>query len=256
MGVSGKVAVVTGGGAGIGRAACLAFAGAGVNVLVVDNNPVLGAETQALVEKGGGKARFAQADVCSAADVQGYVASALESFGRIDAFFNNAGIEGIVSPLTSYPEEMFDRVLSVNVKGCFLGLKYVLPVMLAQKSGSIVNTASVAGLVGAPGLAAYVASKHAILGLTRTAAGECGRSGVRVNAVCPGPIQTRMMTSLEAMSNPADPSAVARSNQARNPTGRYGTAEEVAQVVLFLTSDAASYVNGAAWTVDGGRTSI
>jgi NAD(P)-dependent dehydrogenase (short-subunit alcohol dehydrogenase family) len=254
MDLSGKVALVTGGGGGIGRAACLAFAGAGAGVLVVDNNAELGAETESLVGQGGGETQFLQADVRLAADVEKYVAAALAAFGRIDVFFNNAGIEGMVSPLTDYPEEMFDRVIAINVKGTFLGLKYVLPVMLAQKSGSIINTASVAGLVGAPGLAAYVASKHAIIGLTRTAAVEAGRSGVRVNAVCPGPIHTRMMRSLETMSSPEDPAAVVQRNQARNPMGRYGEAEEVARVVLFLASDAASYVNGAAWTIDGGRT--
>ncbi|MCC7448680.1 MAG: glucose 1-dehydrogenase [Anaerolineae bacterium] len=253
---AGKVALVTGGASGIGQAACLEFARAGATVAVVDMNAEAGAATVAAVRDLGCAAQFFAADVSQSADVQAYVKRTLDAFGRIDAFFNNAGIEGVVAPLTEYPEEMFDRVIAINVRGVFLGLKYVLPIMIKQQSGCVVNTASVAGLVGAPHLGAYSTSKHAIIGLTRTAAGEVGRSGVRVNAICPGPISTRMMRSIEQMSNPADPDAVMNRNVARNPMGRYGDPAEIARVVVFLCSGASGYVNGAAWTIDGGRTSI
>jgi NAD(P)-dependent dehydrogenase (short-subunit alcohol dehydrogenase family) len=145
-------------------------------------------------------------------------------------------------------------VLGVNVKGVFLGLRHVLPVLLKQKSGAVVNTASVAGLVATPGMPAYVASKHAVIGLTKTAAGEVARQGVRVNAVCPGPVDTRMIHSLEKMLSPDDPDSVNRKYQAAIPSGRYTTPEEIANMVLFLSSDLASNITGAQYVVDGGRT--
>ena len=150
---------------------------------------------------------------------------------------------------------MFDAVIGVNVKGVFLGLRHVLPVMIAQKRGAVVNTASVAGLVGSPGMPAYCASKHAVIGLTKVASGDVARLGIRVNAVCPGPIDTRMIHSLEAQLNPSDPGLVERRYQSAIPLGRYGTAEEVANVVQFLCSDLAGNVTGAQYVVDGGRTS-
>jgi len=254
--MEGKIALVTGGGNGIGKAACLEFARAGAKVMVVDIDATAGEVTVAAIRALGGEARAVRADVSQAADVQSYVEHTLSAFGRIDAFFNNAGIEGVISPLTDYSEENWDRVIGINLKGAFLGLRYVLPVMIAQKKGSIVNTASVAGTVGAPGMAAYSASKHAIIGLTRTAAGEVGKQGVRVNAVCPGPINTRMIQSLAQQLNPDDPAAIAKANVARNPMGRYGEPEEVARVVVFLASDESDYVNGVAWLIDGGRTAI
>jgi NAD(P)-dependent dehydrogenase (short-subunit alcohol dehydrogenase family) len=193
-------------------------------------------------------------DVTKSADVQAYVKATLDALGSIDCFFNNAGIEGKVAPVAEYDEAVFDQVIGINVKGVFLGLRHVLPVMLKQKSGAVVNTASVAGLVATPGMSAYVASKHAVIGLTKAAAGEVARSGVRVNAVCPGPIDTRMIHSLEGQLNPADPASVGARYQAALPIGRYGTAEEVANVVLFLCSDLAGNVTGAQYVVDGGRT--
>lgn len=252
----GKIALVTGGGSGIGQAACKAFAQAGAQVMVVDINGAAAEATAEAVRALGGAAHAVAADVSQSADVQRYVAATLSAFGRIDVFFNNAGIEGQVSPLAEYDEANWDNVIAINLKGTFLGLRHVLPVMIRQQSGSIINSASVAGTVGAPGMAAYSASKHAILGLTRTAAGEVGRQGVRVNAICPGPIQTRMMQSLAEQLNPAEPVAVVRANTARNPLGRYGEPDEVARVVVFLASDDAAYVNGAAWMIDGGRTAI
>lgn len=256
MKMEGKVALVTGGGNGIGQAVCLEFAKQGARVMVVDIDAGAAEKTAGAVRTAGGEAHFFQADVSQSSAVKAYVDYTLKTCGRIDAFFNNAGIEGIVSPLAEYDEDNWDRVIGVNLKGTFLGLRYVLPVMIEQKKGTVVNTASVAGTVGAPGMAAYSSSKHAIIGLTRTAAGEVGKHGVRVNAICPGPINTRMMDSLQQMINPAEPSAVAKANMARNPMGRYGQPEEVARVVVFLASDESDYVNGAAWLIDGGRTAI
>lgn len=256
MKMSGKVALVTGGGNGIGRAVCMEFAREGAKVVVVDIDAPSAERTAISVQEIGGESDHFQADVSRASDVQAYIAHTLRVFGRIDTFFNNAGIEGVVTPLAEYTEEQWDRVIDINLKGTFLGLRHVLPVMIAQKKGTIVNTSSVAGTVGAPGMAAYSASKHAIIGLTRTAAGEVGKQGVRVNAICPGPINTRMIYSLAQMINPNEPEAVARTNVARNPMGRYGEPEEVARIVVFLASDESEYVNGAAWLIDGGRTAI
>ncbi len=252
----GKVALITGGGSGLGRAASLAFSGTGARVVVVDVRKEAGDATVAAIRAAGGEAICIQADVSVSADVQAYVKGTLDAFGRIDVFFNNAGMESKLSHLAEYSEEVWDRVIAVNLRGVFLGLRYVLPVMIQQGSGSIINTSSVAGTVGAPGLGAYSASKHAILGLTRTAAGEVGQKGVRVNAICPGPVDTPMIHAIEAMINPENPESVGVSNRARNPMGRYGMPEEIAQVVLFLASDAASYVNGATYLIDGGRTAI
>ncbi|OFW98046.1 MAG: hypothetical protein A3D94_03860 [Alphaproteobacteria bacterium RIFCSPHIGHO2_12_FULL_66_14] len=255
MNFQNKVALITGGGNGIGRATALGFAGRGAKVVVVDRDATGGEATAGIVRQQGGEALFVQADVTKATDVQDYVAKAVGAFGRIDCFHNNAGIEGTVSPIADYDEAMFDTVLAVNVRGVFLGLKYVLKQMLAQGTGgAIVNTASVAGLMGSPGMPAYVASKHAVIGLTKTASGEVARNGIRVNAVCPGPIDTRMIHDLEAQLNPANPGSVGARYQSSIPIGRYGTAEEVANVVLFLCSDLAGNITGAQYVIDGGRT--
>jgi len=254
MEFNGKVALITGAANGIGRATALAFAARGARVMLVDSDAAGAELTTGTIKHQGGQARFHVADVTKSSDVQAYVKATLDAHGKIDCFFNNAGIEGKVAPIAEYDEAVFDRVLGVNVRGVFLGLRHVLPVMLKQKSGAIVNTASVAGLVATPGMSAYVASKHAVIGLTKAAAGEVARNGVRVNAVCPGPIDTRMIHALEAQLNPADPASVGARYQAALPIGRYGTAEEVANVVLFLCSDLASNVTGAQYVVDGGRT--
>jgi NAD(P)-dependent dehydrogenase (short-subunit alcohol dehydrogenase family) len=256
MDMQDRVALVTGGGSGIGRAACLEFAHAGARVAAVDIDVESAEKTAAEIRTLGGQSLAVRADVSQSAQVQAYVQHTLDKFGRIDCFFNNAGTEGRVAPLAEYDEAVWDRVIGVNLKGVFLGLRHVLPVMIAQKKGAIVNTSSVAGTVGAPTLAAYSASKHGILGLTRTAAGEVGKQGVRVNAICPGPINTRMVRSLAEMINPDDPDSVAKFNVGRNPMGRYGEPEEVARIVVFLCSDASDYVNGVAWLIDGGRTAI
>jgi NAD(P)-dependent dehydrogenase (short-subunit alcohol dehydrogenase family) len=249
-----KVAVVTGAGNGIGRQAALAFAGRGAKVLVVDKDAAAAERAASTIQQQGGQARPQPADVTKAADVRGYVQAALDAYGRIDCFFNNAGIEGKVAQIVDYDEAVFDQVMGVNVKGVFLGLRHVLPVMIKQKSGAIVNTASVAGLVATPGMSAYVASKHAVIGLTKAAAGEVARAGVRVNAVCPGPIDTRMIHSIESQIDPANPKSVEARYQSALPLGRYGTPEEVTNVVLFLCSNLAGNINGAQYVIDGGRT--
>src|SRR5712672_202769 len=228
-----KVALITGAGNGIGRATALAFAKRGAKVVVVDRDAAGGEATAGIIRQQGGEARFVQAD------------------GNIDFFFNNAGIEGTVKHTAEYDEAMFDQVISINVKGVFLGLRHVLPVMLQQKQGAIVNTASVAGLVATPGMPAYVASKHAVIGLTKTAAGEVARQGIRVNAVCPGPVDTRMIHSLEAQLNPSDPASISRRYQSAIPMGRYVNPEEIANTVLFLCSDLASAITGAQYVIDG-----
>jgi NAD(P)-dependent dehydrogenase (short-subunit alcohol dehydrogenase family) len=251
---AGKVALVTGAGNGIGRATAVAFARSGARVVVVDRDQEGGEASAGIIRQQGGEARFVAADVTQAADVAGYVKAALDAWGRIDCFHNNAGIEGAWKHTAEYDEAVFDQVIAVNVKGVFLGLRHVLPVMLAQQSGAVVNTASVAGLVATPGMPAYVASKHAVIGLTKTAAGEVAKSGVRVNAVCPGPVDTRMIHSLEAMINPGDPAMVGRRYQSAIPLGRYVTVDEIAATVLFLCSDLAAAITGAQYVADGGRT--
>jgi NAD(P)-dependent dehydrogenase (short-subunit alcohol dehydrogenase family) len=249
-----KVALITGGGGGIGRATALAFAKAGAKVVVVDHDAASGEATAGIIKQQGGEAKFIRADVTKSADVANYVSETLAAYGKIDCFFNNAGIEGKVAHTADYDEAMFDQVIGVNVKGVFLGLRHVLPVLLKQKSGSVVNTASVAGLVATPGMPAYVASKHAVIGLTKTSAGEVARQGIRVNAVCPGPVDTRMIHSLEQQLSPDDPEMVSRKYQGAIPSGRYTTPEEIANMVLFLSSDLASNITGAQYVVDGGRT--
>ena len=256
MSLEGKVALVTGAGNGIGKATCLAFAAAGAGVFAVDIDGDAALATRDAIRATGGEAEAYRADVSQAAESQAYTEEAIRCFGRIDCFFNNAGIEGVVASTMEYPEDVFDRVVAINIKGAFLGLKYVLPHMVERGCGSVVNASSVGGVVGAPGLCAYVASKHAIIGLTRTAAAEVAQYGLRVNAICPSAIETRMIDSLASMYAPEDPDSVRAQFVARNPTRRYGLPEEVARVVLFLTSDAASFVNGEALMIDGGRTAV
>ncbi len=254
MDFTGKVALVTGGGNGIGRAASLGFAKHGAKVVVVDRDGSAADATTGIIRQNGGEAIAVTADVTKSSDVKAYVKTAIEMYGRVDCFFNNAGIEGKVTPTAEYDEAIFDAVIGVNVKGVFLGLRHVLPEMIRQGGGSIVNTASVAGLVGTPGMPAYVASKHAVIGLTKTAAGEVARQGVRVNAVCPGPVDTRMIHALEEQIAPGDAAAMSQRYQAAQPTGRYTTPEEIANMVLFLRSDLAANTTGGQFVVDGGRT--
>lgn len=254
MDFTGKIVLITGAGNGIGRAAATGFANRGAKVVVVDRDRDAGEATAGIIRQRGGDSRFVAADVTKSADVQNYVKATLDAYGAIDCFYNNAGIEGAMAPTAEYDEDMFDAVMAVNVRGVFLGLRHVLPVMIRQGRGAVVNTASIAGLVGSPNMPAYVASKHAVIGLTKAASGEVGRSGVRVNAVCPGPIDTRMIHAVTAMINPADAAGVAARYQQSIPLGRFGQPEEVANTVIFLCSDLASNITGAQYVVDGGRT--
>lgn len=254
MEFTGKVALITGGGNGIGRATSVGFAKRGAKVVVVDRDGGAAEATAGIIRQQGGDAIAVTADVTKADDVKAYVKATIDKYGRIDCFFNNAGIEGKLVPTAELDEADFDAVIGVNVKGVFLGLRHVLPEMIRQGSGAIVNTASVAGLVATPGMSAYVASKHAVIGLTKASAGEVARQGIRINAVCPGPVDTRMIHSLEAMLSPDDPTAIGARYQAAQPTGRYTTAEEIANMVLFLCSDLASNTTGGQFVVDGGRT--
>jgi NAD(P)-dependent dehydrogenase (short-subunit alcohol dehydrogenase family) len=254
MDFTGKIALITGGGGGIGRATALGFALRGAKVMVVDADADSGQASVDIIAQRGGVAAFVPADVTKSASVKDYVEKTLAAYGRIDAFFNNAGIEGKVIPTQDYDEDIFDKVIAVNLKGVFLGLRHVLPVMIKQGTGAIVNTASVAGLFGAPGMPAYVASKHGVLGLTKTASSDVAALGVRVNAVCPGPVETRMMRSLESQRNPNDPEAIHAAYAAGIPTGRYATPEEIAGAVLYLSSDLSGDVTGTHIVIDGGRS--
>jgi NAD(P)-dependent dehydrogenase (short-subunit alcohol dehydrogenase family) len=217
---------------------------------VVDNDADAGT---AVAREIGSEAIFCAANVTRSDDVRRYVKAALDAFGSIDCFHNNAGIGGRVAPTAEYDESAFDAVISVNVKGVFLGLRHILPVMLRQRHGAIVNTASIAGLVGSIGMCAYGASKHAVIGLTKVAAGEVGAHGIRVNAICPGPIDTRMVRDIAKQVSPNNPESVAERYAASIPLGRYGMPDEVANVVLFLCSDLATNITGAQYVVDGGR---
>jgi NAD(P)-dependent dehydrogenase (short-subunit alcohol dehydrogenase family) len=248
----GKVVLITGAAGGIGRAAAVRFAAEGARLGLVDLSRDGLRETQAAVEKADGVAQTVEADVTRAADVARYAAAVAERWGGVDCFFNNAGILGAVRPLVDYPEETFDRVLAVNVKGVWLGIKTVAPLMRARGGGVIVNTASIAGLRGSRNLVAYTASKHAVVGLTRTAAIELAPAGIRVNAVCPSPIDTDMVRVLEEGASPANPAAFHERMAATIPLRRYGKPEEVAALVAFLCSADAGYLTGGIYTVDGG----
>ena len=245
--LDGKIALITGAGSGIGRASALTFAREGAKVAVADKLMDGGQETVRMVEAAGGTASFIEVDVSDAASVEAMVNATVETYGRIDCAYNNAGIEGQVAPTDSYADDMFDKVIAVNLTGVWLCMKYEIPRLLEHGGGAIVNTASGAGLIGVAGLSAYVASKHGVIGLTKTAALEYAKSGIRVNAVCPGLIQTPMVERLTA-----DQPQLGEALVAMEPVGRTGRPEEIAESVVWLCSDAASFVTGHAMSVDGG----
>ena len=243
----GKIVLVTGAGSGIGRATALVFAREGAKVVVADIVVEGGQETVQQIEAAGGEAIFVKADVSQAADVETLIAKTVETYGRLDCAFNNAGIEGGMKLTIDCTKEEFDRTIAVNLTGVWLCMKYEIQQMLSQGSGAIVNTASAAGLVGFPGLPDYVASKHGVVGLTKTAALEYAKSGIRVNAVCPGVIQTPMVERGAQLSPGFDELALSM-----EPVGRFGQPAEVGEAVVWLCSDAASFVTGHPMVVDGG----
>jgi 3alpha(or 20beta)-hydroxysteroid dehydrogenase len=249
--LDGKTAIITGGSGGIGKITAEVFLKEGANVVLVDLNEETLNQAKAELEALG-PVIAVSADVTNEEDVKKYVNETMTRFGRIDIFFNNAGIEGKINPLMNQTVEDFERVMNVNVKGVFLGLKYVLPIMIEQRSGSVINTSSVAGLMGFSGLSPYVASKHAVVGLTKTAALEAADKNVRVNSIHPAPINTRMMRSVEAGMNSENPESVKEAFTSAIPLGRYGEPIDVANLVLFLASDESKFITGAQFRVDGG----
>lgn len=247
--LQGKVVLVTGGGSGIGRAVARACAREGAAVVVSDVDAAAGAAVADELKAAGGAASFAETDVSQSAQVEALVAQVLERHGRIDGAVNNAGIEGELAKTVGWSEAGFDRTIAVNVKGVWLCMKSEIPAMLETGGGAIVNIASVAGLVGFLGSAGYAASKHAVLGLTKTAALEYSARGVRVNAVCPGPIETPMLDRI--MTGGKAARAVFEELE---PMRRFGAPEEIADGAVWLLSDAASFVTGVALPIDGGWT--
>lgn len=246
--LNGKVALVTGAASGIGRATALTFAREGAKLVIADMNVDGGQQTVHMIAENGGEATFLQVDVSNATEVQAMISKAVETYGRLDCAHNNAGISsgGQRAFTADYPEERWHQVIAINLTGVWLCMKYEIPQMVQQGGGTIVNTASVAGLVGLPYASAYVASKHGVVGLTRTAALEYAKQGIRVNCVCPGYIETPMT---EQGRN--DPERMAHM-LASEPIGRIGKPEEIAEAVVWLCSDAASFVTGHTMTVDGG----
>ena len=242
-----KVALVTGAGSGIGRAAARIFAREGAKVAAADVNRASAEETVGMIREAGGEAFGLRADVSKAAGVEAMVDAVVETYGRLDCAFNNAGIEGALASTADYTEADWAPVIAVNLTGVWLCMKYEIPRLLETGGGAIVNTSSAAGLLGAPRMPAYVASKHGVVGLTRTAALEYVKSGVRVNAVCPGVIDTSMVGRIKER-RPRMFEKIVRGE----PIGRIGQPEEIAETAVWLCSDAASFVTGHAMSVDGG----
>jgi NAD(P)-dependent dehydrogenase (short-subunit alcohol dehydrogenase family) len=250
LSLEGKVAIVTGAARGIGEGIARRFVDAGAHVVIVD---VIDART--LAEDLGANADAVVADVSDGEAVRRTIADVVARLGRIDIMCNNAGIDGEHAPTADCTLDNFDRVHGVNARGVFLGMKYVLPVMISQGSGTIINVASAAGIVGMPKLAAYCSSKSAVLGLTRTAALEYGPLGIRVNAICPGLIRTPMFDELER-EDPAQHAQLTGAVLAMTAVGRIGTPAEIGDAAVFLASETSSFITGVALPVDGGYTAV
>ncbi|MBV7529719.1 glucose 1-dehydrogenase [Chitinophaga sp. sic0106] len=244
----GKVALVTGAGSGIGEAVALLYAGGGAKVIVSDVNEEHGAKVVASIKDKGGEASFVKCDVSNPEDCKQLVDKTLELYGRLDIACNNAGIGGEAKPTADYSIETYQKVIGVNLNSVFYGMKYQLPAMLKSGGGAIVNISSILGVVGSANAAAYVAAKHGVIGLTETAAAEYSAKGIRVNAVCPGYINTPLLEMMDATAKAA--------LVGLHPIGRLGKASEVAELVVWLSSDKASYVTGGKYLVDGAYTAV
>lgn len=243
-----KVAIITGGAGSIGKTTAKLFLEEGAKVLLVDLNESQLKEVQ--TELANENVAIFAADVSKAKEVESYVNEAIKRFGKIDIFFNNAGIEGVVKPIVDYPEDVFDKVIAVNVKGIWLGNKYVLPKI--TDGGSIILTSSVAGLLGFAGLGAYVVSKHAVVGIMRTSAIEAAPRKIRVNSIHPSPVNNRMMRSIEEGASVGHGDEVKKQFEASIPMKRYAEPIEIAQLVLFLASDKSQFITGTTQVIDGG----
>ena len=248
-----KVVLVTGGTSGIGRATAIAFAREGATVVVSGRRKAEGAETVTHVEKAGGKGLFVQSDVSDEAQVKSLIETVLKEYGRLDIAFNNAGIEGTPGPLTDSTVDQYQRVFDINVKGVFLSMKYEIPALLKSGGGSIVNTSSVLGHIAMPNMGLYNGTKHAVLGLTKTAALETAKQGIRVNSVSPAVIETEMFERFSGKGSPGEAERRAYLDSL-HPIGRIGKSEEIASAVLYLSSPGASFITGQDITIDGGFT--